>query len=99
MSKIEKNNFYNWRSKYPFNSHRSSTFAKDKLEKEFAFSFLPLKDLSGRPIQDDDYKLIVYKVSDKKCIDAKNYLTLKPIHGTDIEVPRVEGITYTKVRF
>ena len=77
--------------------HRSATNAKDKVEREFAFSFLPLKTIKGT-IQDDDYKLIVYKLSGS--IEAKNYLTLPSVHGrvNETEMQRIEGIQYTKVR-
>lgn len=76
--------------------HRSATQTKDKLEREFAFSFLPLKNIKGT-IQDDEYKLIVYKVSGN--IEAKNYLTLPAVHGAinETDMQRVDGIQYTKV--
>ena len=57
---------------------------------------MPLKNVKGT-IQDDEYKLIVYKVSG--AIDAKNYLTLPSVHGAfnESDIQRVDGTQYTKV--
>ena len=47
-------------------------------------------------IQDNEYKLIVYKVS--RPVETTNYLTLPSIHGpgTENEVQRIDGVQYTK---
>ena len=54
-----------------------------------------LTDMKGL-IQDNEYKLIVYKVS--RPVETTNYLTLPSIHGpgTENEVQRIDGVQYTK---
>ena len=54
-----------------------------------------LSDMKGL-IQDNEYKLIVYKVS--RPVETTNYLTLPSIHGpgTETEVQRIDGVQYTK---
>ena len=47
-------------------------------------------------IQDNEYKLIVYKVN--RPVETTNYLTLPSVHGpgTDTEFQRIDGVQYTK---
>ena len=78
---------------------RMSGESKDKLEKEFAFCWLPLKDQDDLTIQNSNYRLIVYRCSDMKKLKYINYCTLPSIHSDDTDLlvsSRTEGIHFTK---
>ena len=65
----------------------------DKLEKEFAFCWLPLKDSEDLTIQNSVYKLIVYRCSDIKKLKYLNYCTLPSIHKDETELYSRSEIT------
>ena len=83
--------------------HRSSTESKDKAEKDFGFSWLPLKNQNDLTIQDSNYQLIVYRCTDTKKIKFNNYCTLPSVlqtsssSGLEVSnVPRIDGISQTR---
>ena len=56
--------------------HRSSTEAKDKAEKPFAMSFVPLMQSNGTTLKDNLHDLLVYKIDYKKFQNDSNYSCL-----------------------
>lgn len=76
--------------------HRSSNEAKDRVEKPFALSYVPLMQKNGTTLQDIQHELLVYKIDHKK-YDESNVAHLKlpatRSELTDGQKPAMSGLS------
>ena len=79
--------------------HRSSNENKDKNEKPFAISFIPLMNENGTTLKDNAFDLFVYKVDGKKYNDSDtSYLSL-PCSKKELEEKyQIDSMSYNEVK-